>query len=232
MDASPLTMKPRTMTPHLTFSTRGHEDTHADPGRLSATDDDRELVRRMRAGDERAFDEFADHYIPALYRFASSRLGTERELARDIVSATVCKVIEKLDSYRGDASLFTWLCACCRNEIAGHFRKAQGKQSVGLELADELPLASGSTPAGPEQVLLDEESASLVHRTLDHLSPRYAAALQWRYLDGLSVQEIAQRLTLGMKATESVLSRAREAFREAHTQLAGMRITGTMRQQS
>ena len=218
------------MTPRLTFATNSHENSHDDK-RRKATDDDCELVRRMRAGDERAFDEFADHYIPALYRFASARLGTERELARDIVSATICKVIEKLASYRGDAPFFTWLCACCRNEIAGHFRSAQGKKSVDLELADELPLAPGSALAsrssGPEESLLDEESTALVHRTLDQLSPRYAAALQWKYLDGISVQEIAQRLTLGLKATESVLTRARDAFRNAYAQIAG-----SMRQQS
>jgi RNA polymerase sigma-70 factor (ECF subfamily) len=185
----------------------------------------------MCAGDEAAFDEFSDHYIPALYRFAASRLGTERELARDIVSTTVCKVIEKLGSYRGDAPFFTWLCACCRNEIAGHYRKVEGRKSVAIELAYEIPLAAGSTLASrapePDRVLLDAESVNLVHRTLDLLSPRHAAALQWKYLDSLSVHEIAQRLALGLKATESVLARARDAFREAYTQL-----TGTMRQQS
>jgi RNA polymerase sigma-70 factor (ECF subfamily) len=209
-----------TTTPHLSLAA----DPVNDAGR-GATDDDRELVRRMRAGDERAFDEFARHYIPALYRFAAARLGTERQQARDIVSATVCKVIEKLDSYRGDARFYTWLCACCRNEIAAHFRSAQGKESVELELADELPPAAGSAAAlastGPEADLLEEESTDLVHRTLDHLSPRHAAALRWKYLDGLSVHEIAQRLTLGLKATESVLTRARDAFRNAYAQLAG-----------
>ena len=78
---------------------------------------ERELVERLRAGDEDAFEAFSEHYIAGLYRFALRRLDNDRELTREIVQSTVCKVIEKLDGYRGEAPLFTWLCACCRNEI-------------------------------------------------------------------------------------------------------------------
>jgi DNA-directed RNA polymerase specialized sigma24 family protein len=52
---------------------------------------------------------------------------------------------------------------------------------------------------------------------LDHLSPHYGEegqALEWKYLDGLSVKEIAARLRLAPKAAESLLTRARRAFRD------------------
>ena len=60
--------------------------------------------------------------------------------------------------------------------------------------------------------------ASLVQRVLDHLPPRYDA-LEWKYIDELSVQEIATRLGLGMKAAESLLTRARRAFGEAFREM-------------
>lgn len=187
-----------------------------------ASAEDRELVKRMRAGEQAAFDVFADHYIPALYRFAAARLGAHRELTRDIVQATVCRVIERLDSYRGEAPLFTWLCACCRNEIAGHFRRESSRPTLefGVQEAPE-PVASESE--SPETVFLDMEMSSLVHMALDLLPPRYASALQWKYLDGLSVNEIGERLSIGSKAAESLLSRAREAFRTNYEQIAGTR---------
>ena len=50
--------------------------------------------------------------------------------------------------------------------------------------------------------------------TLDHLPPRYGHALEWKYIEGLSVDEVARRLGLGYKAAESLLTRARQAFRE------------------
>jgi DNA-directed RNA polymerase specialized sigma24 family protein len=54
----------------------------------------------------------------------------------------------------------------------------------------------------------------MVHGALDQLPTRYGNALEWKYVEGASVREIAGRLQLGAKATESLLTRARAAFRE------------------
>ena len=62
--------------------------------------------------------------------------------------------------------------------------------------------------------------AALVRRVLDHLPPRYAEVLECKYLDDLPVQEIGVRLGLGTKAAESLLTRARRAFREAFEAIA------------
>lgn len=61
----------------------------------------------------------------------------------------------------------------------------------------------------------------LVEATLDSLPGHYGEILEWKYLDGLTVAEIAGRLGLGVKAAESLLTRAREAFREAIIDLIG-----------
>ncbi|MGB5343306.1 MAG: hypothetical protein WBO69_15360 [Thermoanaerobaculia bacterium] len=70
--------------------------------RIDSGATDRELVQRMLAGDELAFDQFSESYVPALYRFALNRLSPDRELTREIVQATLCKAISKLDSFRGE----------------------------------------------------------------------------------------------------------------------------------
>jgi RNA polymerase sigma-70 factor, ECF subfamily len=171
--------------------------------------EERELVIRLRAGDESAFETFAEHYIAGLYRFALRRLDHDPELTREIVQATMCKVIEKLDTYRAEASLFTWLCACCRNEIAAHFRRA-GRRPREVELVDDVP----------QEQTEGSDTAELVHAALDRIPPAYARAMEWRYLDGLEVADVAQRLALTYKAAESLLSRARSAFREAYDELS------------
>lgn len=184
---------------------------------------ERELVGRMRAGEEDAFEMFSERYIPALHRFALRRLDGDRELAREIVQTTLCRVIEKLDTYRGDAALFTWLCACCRNEIAGHFRRVERRpREVQLdESADSRPEGLAAPPGGgPEELMLRLETAELVHAVLDLMPASYARAVEWRYVEGLAVGEIAQRLETGYKAAESLLSRAREAFRANFDRLA------------
>jgi DNA-directed RNA polymerase specialized sigma24 family protein len=61
---------------------------------------------------------------------------------------------------------------------------------------------------------------ALVRLTLDQLPARYGDALEWKYVEGLSVKEIAVRLGVGPKAAESLLTRARQAFRDAFATLS------------
>lgn len=190
--------------------------------------EDRRLVQRMRAGDEAAFEEFYDHYFQALYRFALARLGQETELAKEMAQATVCKAIEKLSSYRGEAALFSWLCSICRFEISGHFKRAQRcpPQVDLFEESGALREALEALPAsldGPEGELLRGEVARLVHEALDHLPPHYGQVLEWKYLDALPVKEMAERLGMTPKAAESLLTRARLAFREQFASLSRRR---------
>jgi DNA-directed RNA polymerase specialized sigma24 family protein len=101
---------------------------------LALRQEEKALVARMLAGDETAMEQFADGYFPGLYCFAVSRLQGDSELAREIVQTTVCHALAKLETYRGEAPLFTWLCACCLNEIRMHFRrKGRLPRMIGLD---------------------------------------------------------------------------------------------------
>jgi RNA polymerase sigma-70 factor (ECF subfamily) len=183
--------------------------------------EDRELALRMLAGDGAAFEAFAERYSKALYRFAQARLGSDREATREVVQTAMCKALAKLDSYRGEASLFTWLCACCRNEMLMRFRSRRTAPAE-VELADDVEPAIDFGLGGgrdPEVALLEREAARRVHLALDLLPAHYGRALEWKYLEDLPVQEIASRLNLGPKAAESLLTRARSAFRAAYESL-------------
>ena len=186
---------------------------------------DRDLVQRMLAGDQRAFQEFFDSHFPGLYRFAMTRLGHDADVAEEVVQSTLCKVVRKLHTYRGEASLFTWACTFCRWEISA-WQSKHGRRGLVVELVEEAPEVraaleslSALDAAGPRERLLRQEVADLVRLTLDQLPRRYGDALEWKYVEGLSVKEIAVRLDLGPKAAESLLTRARQAFREAFATL-------------
>jgi RNA polymerase sigma-70 factor (ECF subfamily) len=86
-----------------------------------------------------------------------------------------------------------------------------------------MPLESLSDGglAGPDAELRRHELQSLVQTTLDALPGRYGDALEWKYVEGLSVAEIAARLGVGVKAAESLLTRARKAFRDGFLALGG-----------
>ncbi len=190
---------------------------------------DRAVARKILDGDEAAFRDLFDRFFPRLYRFALARLGNDRDTAQDIVQQTFCNAIERLDSYRGEAALYTWFCQICRNAIADHFRR-NGRGAARVVLLEDQPnaraiLESLVAPAadGPEVGAWRDQVHRLVEVTLDSLPGRYGEVLEWKYIDGMSVIEIADRLKLGPKATESLLTRARNAFREAIVEMIGTR---------
>lgn len=193
---------------------------------MNPAPDDMALVRSLLRGDEEAYAEFFDGYFPRLYRFALARLADETA-AEDVVQSTLVRGIRKLAGYRGEARLFTWLCAICRHEIAD-LAKRRRRTLLAVDLIEENPevraaLESlpGSLEFDPERRLHLRELGRLVQVTLDHLPQHYGNALEWKYVEGLSVAEIAERLGTGPKAAESLLTRARQAFRNDFAALGG-----------
>ena len=81
--------------------------------------DDRSLAARAVRGDDQAFNELFEIYFPRLFRFALRRVADEN-VAEDIVQSTLIKAMRSLSSWRGEASLFTWLCTICRHEVHDH----------------------------------------------------------------------------------------------------------------
>jgi len=184
---------------------------------------DRELVRRMLAGDERAFESFFDAHFDGLYRFALPRLGRP-DAAEEVAQAAICKALAKLRTYRGEAPLFSWLCTFCRHEIWALTRRER-RLAPPVELIEESPdvraaLESWGMLAEDAAAALDRtEIGRLVHVALDHLPAHHGSALEWKYLEDLPVSEIATRLSITPKAAESLLTRARDGFREIFSAL-------------
>lgn len=188
---------------------------------------DRFLVARLVRGDEVAFGEFFESHFAPLFRFAMPRVGGDAQVAEDVVQAALCRAVRKLASYRGEAALLTWLCTFCRHEISTFFEKASRVPPM-VELLDDIPevraaLESLGAAERPEAALRRNETSRLVQLVLYRLPGHYGDALEWKYIDGLSVAEIAERLNIGGKAAESMLTRARTAFRDAFTAAHGGR---------
>lgn len=186
---------------------------------ISQVEKDRSLAARVAAGDQGAFDEFFKEYFPRLFRFTLTRVDNSEELAEEIVQRTMCIVVRKMGSFRGEALLFTWLCQICRNETSAVFRdrKLELREDVSIEDHPAVQAALESIAADdgrPESAQRRDEIANFVRVTLEHLPVNYASALEMKYVQGCSVRDIASYLSIGEKAAESILSRARLAFRE------------------
>src|SRR5688572_22925726 len=97
----------------------------------------------MLAGEEPAFAAFFETYFARVYRFALPRLNGDVEAARDVVQATLSKAIRKVAQYRGEASMFTWICQICRREIVDYVRarRRQGEKVIRIDDRPELRAA-------------------------------------------------------------------------------------------
>jgi RNA polymerase sigma-70 factor (ECF subfamily) len=185
---------------------------------------DRLLASDVASGDARAFDAFFKEYFPRLFRFALGRVDNDPALAEEVVQRTMCIVVRKMGTYRGEALLFTWLCQICRNEVAAVYRQ-RGEQYREHIPIDDHPAVQAALESmfaddyRPESAQRQKEIAEFVRATLQHLPLRYARALEMKYVGGHSVLEIAQELEVSEKAAESLLTRARKAFKDGFSTL-------------
>lgn len=175
----------------------------------------------MLKGEEAAFRGFFELYFPRVYRFALPRLGNDAEACKEVVQSTLIKAMRGLAGFRGDAALFSWLCQICRRQIADYVR-ASKRHSHNVVLIDDTPglreaLEAIAAPAADEplQGYGTAETRRLVQSVLDRLPSRYGDVLEWKYIEGRSVEEIGDLLGVGQTAAQSLLARARTAFREA-----------------
>ncbi|HEX9707620.1 MAG TPA: RNA polymerase sigma factor [Steroidobacteraceae bacterium] len=188
--------------------------------------DDKQLIRRLLAGDERAFDTFFNAYFARVYRFALPRLNGDVEAAQDVVLSTLTKAMRRLSEFRGDSALFTWICQICRHEVVDHIRaRRRSRHVVLIDDQPELRQAIDSIEAPEEYDLVENygraETGRLVRVVLDRLPSSYGDALEWKYIEGESVEVIGERLGIGTTAAQSLLARARIAFREALEKVFG-----------
>jgi RNA polymerase sigma-70 factor (ECF subfamily) len=178
-------------------------------------------AQRILRGDERAFRQLFDSFFPRLYRYVLARLDGDHDAASEVVQESLCKGFEHLGDYRGEAALYTWFSQICRRTLTDYWRRTRRTEPL-VQLPDDEPAVRAvlDAIAAPldEQPEVEAQRADvrrLVQATLDALPERYGNVLEWKYVEEMSVAAIATRLDIGAKAAESLLTRARAAFREA-----------------
>lgn len=175
------------------------------------------LAKRIIAGEQEALEELYQRYFTRLYRFAYYQVGEDHEDAQDVLQEALVGALRSLGSYRGDSSLYSWLCGVTWNKAADLRRREwRRRQAEGRTMARLRELR----PAEPSS---ETEAAELaewrqIERVLATLPAHYRQALEMRYVQGLPVLEMAAELGVSFKTVESRLTRARTAFRAVYQQ--------------
>ncbi len=164
------------------------------------------LRSAVLAGDERAWRAWYDQTFESLYAYGSWRCGGLRELTEDAVQESWLTAMRRIRDFDPDRGCFAgWLRGIAanilRNRLRQHARRARSLNGQ----------AEPTTSAGPDWATAERTAAALAA-----LPERYEAVLRAKYLDQQSVAEIAEATGDSPKAVESLLTRARQAFRDAY----------------
>ena len=180
---------------------------------------DLQLAQAIINGNEKIFNQFFTDYYPRLFRFIMNRIKHDKDLADDFAQQTMCKAIDKMQSYRGEAALFTWMCQISRSLIYAHYMKENRRNKIVKPLADTseareiLENIAMNENLQPENITANQELGGLISEILDTLPNNYGDILEWKYVEQLSVNEIAKKLNTSMVSVQSSLARARKAFK-------------------
>ena len=147
-----------------------------------------------------------DRALPQVYGYLRVRVGSET-IAEDIAAETFLAAVQAIERNAVPDLTVAWLIGVARHKLVDHWRR-QAREARNLRLVP-------GEEAEPDGV--DERfERARTHEVLEELGPHHRAALTLRYLDGLSVPEVANHLDRTVHATEALLVRARNAFRVAY----------------
>ena len=173
---------------------------------------EKELLLRMQGGDESAFEALVRLYEKKVYTLCRRMCGNDED-AQEAAQDAFLALWRSAKSFRGDASLSTWLYRLAANACIDLLRRnKRGGERVSLddeettfELVDERPL--------PEQALERKETQRLIEEGLAALPEDYRAILLLREAEGLSYAEIAETMRMELGTVKSRISRGRVLLR-------------------
>jgi len=188
---------------------------------------DAAAVAETLAGDEEAFAGLVERHSRNLFRLAYRMTGNEHD-AEEVVQETFLRAYRRLDQFKAQASVGTWLYSIAIN-CARDLLQQQKKHQEHRELeSPERPSALEREAAGeplPDRLALSAELSRQVALALRRLTSKERAALVLRHFEGLSIEEIGRTLGLRPSATKNSIFRAVRKLRRVLGPLAPLART-------
>lgn len=161
--------------------------------------------------DEGIARKIYQEYKDRLKKYIFRRVDNDSE-AEEILQQTLTAAVDSLPLFSGRSSFFTWLCGIANHKITDYYRKKKIKTILFSSFPFLETIASDAL--GPDEKLEREELKKEVKTVLTALAEGYREILRLKYLEGFSMAEIARTARTSIKAVESKLTRAREAFKK------------------
>lgn len=185
---------------------------------------DEQLVERVCSGDVALFEVLMRRNNTRLYRTLRSLLKNEAEI-EDAMQAVYVLAYSKLNSFRGDAQLDTWLTQIALNEALGRLRRDRRHPVLNLSSIPEPELSPGdSAEQTPEAQVNRRELAAILEAAVDELPDLYRITFMLREVDGMDTTQTAQVLGVSEDVVKKRLSRARGLLRTQVEEMFGSAV--------
>ncbi|MBN1593214.1 MAG: sigma-70 family RNA polymerase sigma factor [Candidatus Coatesbacteria bacterium] len=176
---------------------------------MPLTDD--ELIDKVRAGNFQSFEELIDRYRNQVFNFVYRILGS-RDEAEDILQDTFMKVYQHLPRYKKQSKFSSYLFTIAHNlsmNRVNYRKRSQMKLDTLAQSDDEKSI----TDRTPDSQMRENEIASVVHKAIEKLPPKYRAALVLSEFEGFSYKQIGDVLNCSVGTVKSRIFRARDLLR-------------------
>lgn len=181
----------------------------------AAHEADNAAVERFLAGDRSAFDELFRRYEDYVYRIAYGIVG-DPEVAADVTQDVFVQVYRSLRFFRKGSRFSTWLYRIAANRAVDAARSMKRRSRAHTEEnLEQRADPNGDPAAGDDQLDLQER----VMAVMDRLPPQHREALTLRYMQLLSIEEMAAVMGCSVVAAKVRLHRARLKFRDLYYRL-------------
>ncbi|HVU37260.1 MAG TPA: sigma-70 family RNA polymerase sigma factor [Opitutales bacterium] len=165
------------------------------PEHAAEAEVDLALVRRVQAGDVKAFDQLITKYRERLYAIVYN-LTSNREDASDLAQEAFIKAFRSIHNFKGESSFFTWLYRIAVNASLTHLKRSRLRRFFSFETLDEEVAQSEVIEALADKMhsdkpMLIKELQEKLNEALQRLSPNHRTVVVLFEIEGLSHQEIA-----------------------------------------
>jgi RNA polymerase sigma-70 factor, ECF subfamily len=181
---------------------------------IPADAEDRDLAARLARGEPKAFDDLVEQYGRRVIGLAA-RLLNGSEGAQDAAQDVFLAVLRKGTKFRGEARLWTYLAAITVNRCRSIRRRRWLHERVLRRIAQ-----GGGGESAPNRALVHNDTAEVVRREVARLPVRYREVIVLKYLEEMSMRDVAEVLGVRVNTVEVRLSRARKMLAESLDHLA------------
>ncbi len=168
---------------------------------------EKELIVRLKSGDEEAFNVFFERYKNTIYNFGLKFCGN-REDASDILQETLINAFRYIKNFKGESKLSTWLYRIASN--ACQKKRVSERNIVSFDdLEDHQIHSLNKHNENPHITFERKEIAKLIQKAILHLPENYRIPLILKDIEGLNHQEIAEVMNISVTNAKVRLHRAR-----------------------